>query len=275
MENNLKIWRLHPQGVKIIPAEKTLNNTAHPQGVKFCHPFSAANSTGFWVFPPADIDVMWTGQSFKHNHVSHYSNTDATLVHSLVNHPDVEKFYPIEQGRNKYSWGSGEPNVMQIWTGCIFQTAPGWNLHIRSPINFPPQVCHVMEGTLETDWMHYDIWINVVFTEKYKWVNFRRDGWPPLAQIIPVKRKEEWSTSEEFIGRQTPEASQVLDFWVQYNHKKFCGDGKRPMDDTRTKDSTTYYKERQRILDRDTKLPKQEELKVIKKITPRFIKREK
>ena len=274
----LNVWRLHPNGVKITKAEKTLNETAHPAAIKFCQPYTNANQLGWWIFPPQDIDICWHGDRFEFKEISPYLPTDHQLVSSMVVDSDlvnVENFCPQGQGRSKYTWGAVEPNVVQIWTGCVFQTPPGWNLLLRSPINFSPRSCYVMEGILETDWMQYDIWINLVFTKEGEWIKLRRNEFPPLAQIIPTKR-EDWEIDRnEILKRDEKEANRVFEFWLQYNNKKFGNGGKQYLAENRTKDSTTYHKERKRILD-DNDMPKQELMQVKnvekKKITKKFIK---
>ena len=70
-EFNLKVWRVHPEGCRVQPAEKTLNGTANENGVKWCGPFSNVNRTGWWLFPPCDLDIRYAGDGkFWHEQVS-------------------------------------------------------------------------------------------------------------------------------------------------------------------------------------------------------------
>ena len=273
---NLKIWRCHPHGVRIIKAEKTLNNTANAAANKWCGPYNYANMAGWWIFPPSDIDILWHGENrFTHKELSPYQNEEVPLVQSLIrpsDQCDTEKWCPSHQGRSKFTWGAVEPGVIQIWTGCVFQTPPGWCLHIRSPINTVPQPYHVMEGVLETDWMQYDIWINLVVDKKDELIQLRRDQWPPLAQIVPIRREvydEEWETYDQVMHRESEEANKVFEYWCQYNMKKFGSGGKQALtpDMALTKDSTTYFRERKKYLN-----PKKIEKLTKKKINRRLVK---
>jgi hypothetical protein len=81
-----------------------------------------------------------------------------------------------------------EEAVVQIWTGCIFETPPAWGLPLRSAINCADDRFQVMEAMLETDWLQQDIWLNVAFHSPCERVELRRDSWPPLAQNVPVRR---------------------------------------------------------------------------------------
>ena len=58
-ELNLEVWRLHPNGIKIVPADPRLLGEAPPGALKWCGPFLYANKAGWWVYPPADIDVVY------------------------------------------------------------------------------------------------------------------------------------------------------------------------------------------------------------------------
>lgn len=246
---NLKIWRLHPKGIRLEKAEKTLKGTAHPAGVRFCAPFTIANSQGFWVYPPVDVDFNLTEKGFEVKELEPWVHTEHELTKSLVKDSDfvnVDDFCPIS-GRSKFTWGAVEPNVVQIWTGCIFQTEPGWCLHVRSPINFHTPHFQIMEGILETDWMFYDIWINLVVTKKNEWISLRKNQPFPFAQIIPVKRDsliDHSIVQDNIVNRQSPESNEIFSYWLQYNAKKFSNGGKQKLNEERTKDSTTFWKER-------------------------------
>lgn len=253
----LNVWRLHPHGCPIIPAEKTLKGSANQAGVRRCGPFTNANKAGWWMFPPVDIDIVWRGgKDFEWELLTPYADDDYQLIRFLVDdaaEARVHAWLP-EGGRTKFTWGLVEKGVVQIWTGCMFETPPGWGLHIRSPINFPPRACHVMEAVLETDWLQYDIWLNVIFDQRDQLVQLRREEWPPIAQIIPVRHESydaSWQMAEQLVNRNSPEASRVFDYFVEYNRKKFAGSGRDPASRTDPpvlKDSSTYYKERKRLL---------------------------
>jgi hypothetical protein len=253
-----KAWRLHPHGCRFVPAERTLNGTADKSAVRWCGPFTNANKAGWWVFPPIDIDIAWKGgREFEWEALSPYTNADELLIRFLVDESDdtdVDRWL-LPGGRSKFSWGFVDEGVVQIWSGCIFQTPPGWNLYLKSPVNFPPRACHVMEAVLESDWLQYDIWLNVQFDRPNEVVQLRRDEWPPLAQLIPVPRDTydaRWTLAEEMVNRNSPEANRVFEYYMDYNQKKFASGGKNLLStedpSLGLKDSSTYYKERKRLV---------------------------
>ena len=288
-EFKLNVWKCHPKAARIEKASKHLNGTANEAGVKMCRPYGSANQTGWWLWPPVDMDVVWRGDKFERNEIEPYTAVDRQLVEKLIKDSDqtnIDTWCPEATGRTKFTWGEVEPELVQIWSGLIFETPPGWCLLIRSPINCGVQPYHIMEGILETDWMQYDIWFNVVFDKKDEVVKFRKDQWPPLAQIIPIRRETvdaDWEIeTNEYINRDSPEADRVFSYWAQYNDKKFCHGGKQALskiDPSLTKDGTTFHKERRRILkeelepDPATICPHLAAMKQQPKIKTRFVKK--
>lgn len=282
---NLKIWRLNPKGIRLEKAEKTLHGNANEAGVKFCRPYSSCNALGWWVFSPVDLDIIWRGgKIFEHKLLEPWPNVEHDLVNSLTNEKDnvkVDDFCPAS-GRSHLTIGAVDDGIVQIWTGCIFKTPPGWCLQIRSPINCNPQPYYVMEGILETDWMQYDIWINLVFTEKDKLIQIRKNQWPPLAQLIPTRRESvdgDWQIgSDKNVNREEAEDNEVFEYWMQYNHKKYSCGGRQKLNEVKNKNATTFWLERQKNLDKETLEPKPKETKPIVKTKvsiPKKFKRKK
>ncbi len=277
-EFNLEVWRLHPKGIRLEKAEKTLHNTANQAGVKFCRPFSSANSQGWWIYPPVDFDVILKNGKFEYQLHDVWTNTEHELVKSLTTEKDkvdINNFCPPE-GRSKFTWGSVENNIVQIWTGCIFKTPPGWCLQVRSPINMPNSNYSIMEGIIESDWMQYDIWINISVLKENQLIQFRKDQFPPLAQLVPIRRETcdaPWEISSDLIvNRDNQEGENVFKFWLDYNHKKFEMGGNQYLSKDRKKDATTFHKERKKFVrGYESKRPKLPFVKKKKKIKFKFI----
>jgi hypothetical protein len=234
----LRVWRLHPRGVEIHPAEKSLRGDASSAAVRWCGPFAHASAYGFWVFPPVDLDVIWHGgRSFEHRFESLYTDDDASFVCRLQRPEDKYRYIP----RRKVDFGSPLESVISIWTGCIFQTPPEWGLMIRDPVNINTStIFRAQEAILETDWLPYDIWVNLLFLQQGKWARIRRsEGWPPIAQLLPVPRAaydQQWRLMSGPIERTTAEGRDLFNRWIDYNYKKWLETGQ--------KEPATYHRER-------------------------------
>lgn len=254
-EFNLNVWEVHSKACRMEKAEKTCKNTANRAATQWCGPYINANQSGFWVYSPIDMDFVMKEDGFQVLSCEDYDDEDFRTVSSLVRHEDDSDFQKWTfpgSGRTKTTFGLVEKNVIQIWTGLIFETPPGWCLHIRSPINFKKEDFHVVEAILETDWMQYDIWINLSVNEINKKISIRKNE--PIAHLVPTRRetfKGEWNIKREKINRDTPEAEKVFKYWLQYNKQKFESGGNQALSETLTKDSTTYFRERTRMLGKE------------------------
>jgi hypothetical protein len=265
-ELTLEVWRLHPNGIRIVPADPHLLGETPPGALKWCGPVLYANKAGWWVYPPADIDIVYKPVDDKGRYdpkfdsdpdtqalnrmpgyfdlkvISEYAHEEQAVIDEMVQ-PHHE--YPGNY-REKYHLGYVEMNVASIWTGCVFKTPPGWCLQIRSPINFNlDQPFRIQEGMLETDWMQYDIWMNLKFFRYNEWVSLRREQQYPIAQLVPVRREsydEKWKLKDcmfNCAGTDREQAAKVFDSWNGYNYKKWVRS-------QGLKDPATHNKERKK-----------------------------
>lgn len=262
----LEVWRLHPRGPRIVPADRQLLGEAPPAALRWCGPFTYANQLGWWVYPPLDIDLVYRRPDERGGPDRKYEeNPDCRALNML---PGYFEYRAADDGgrdeervigemlrphhryrhttRQHYAFGEVEANVVSLWTGCVFRTPPGWCLHIRGPINLDPgQPFRVQEGVLETDWMQYDIWMNLKFFKYDEWASLRRDQPYPVAQLVPVRRESydaEWSLRDEVLGGSVAsggEAAEIFDRWNDYNYRKWERNEGR-------KDPATYHKQRRR-----------------------------
>ncbi len=260
----LEVWRLHPNGIRIVPADKHLLGEAPRGAIKWCGPFTYANKAGWWVYPPLDIDIVYRPFDrevgcdpkfesdpdfhahkmmkgyFDYKVLTEYRHQEATVIKKMM-----KKRHAFRTTRRElYSFSNAEMNVANIWTGCIFKTPPNWCLQIRSPINIDfDQPFRIQEGILETDWMQYDIWMNLKFFRYNEWAYIRKNQHYPIAQLVPVRREsynETWELKDNVLdnaGSLRRESAKIFDAWNDYNSKKWEGGDKDP---------ATHHKERKK-----------------------------
>jgi hypothetical protein len=137
----LKIWRLHPKGVGVKPAEATLGGMAPSSARQHCGPYMHVNGAGFYLYSPIDIDLSYNPDRkipWDWNMPNkQYTDEEIDILRSMpIKHPQFELDMIKRRSKLFISGAADEPaHTAQIWTGCIFQTPPGWSLWIRGPIN--------------------------------------------------------------------------------------------------------------------------------------------
>jgi len=95
--------------------------------------------------------------------------------------PDVRGFAP------SFLAPSIQPGGLQVWTGCIAKTAPGWSLLVRGVANLPhSQSYQTLEGIIETDHWFGPLFDNVRILKTDIPIEFRSDV--PFLQVQPVRK---------------------------------------------------------------------------------------
>ena len=81
-----------------------------------------------------------------------------------------------------------EPGLIQLWTGLVARTAPGWSLLVRAPANVPRSGTYeLFEGIIETDHWFGPLITNMRLTKTDVPIDFRADF--PLLQVQPLPRQ--------------------------------------------------------------------------------------
>ena len=215
---------------------------------QYCGPYMHANAAGFYIYSPLDIDIALDPSKaqpwYWQIHGKEFSDDEVEVLRSMpLRHPNVSREMIRPRTKLFFSGPSNEPvNTAQIWTGCIFQTPPGWALWLRNPINRGYDCpFRIDEAIIETDWLQNDIWINLRFYRFGEVANIRRDG-TPLAHIVPIPREayESWEFQERMLDPADADAQDVFDRWVEYNWEKFYRHGPSG------RDSTVYHRQRKK-----------------------------
>jgi hypothetical protein len=177
-----------PGVVEPVPADPTLEGAPPFRAVSWCEPFRAASGYGWYSFPAFDCHVKWNGDSFslkpaggEWQPLQHFSVADACRVLGQEPPDDITVNLPVFAGLQEHG-------VLQIWTGLIARTAPGWHLLVRGVPNGPGSLTYeVLEGIIETDWWHGPLVSNLRFrkTDEPVRLHPRR----PLLAIQPVRRE--------------------------------------------------------------------------------------
>lgn len=168
-----------------------LSGTATLRAVRHCEPFTAASSFGWYVFAPIDFSLLWDGDVvyWKADLKDAWSELDSVLLPGFAQ--DYAAHAPsslVELGAPPFLGRGPEPGIVQMWTGLLVKTRPGWCSLVRPLANHPrdPRF-EFLDGLLETDW-----WLGPVVTP----LRLRKTDEPirfrssvPLYQIQPVPRE--------------------------------------------------------------------------------------
>ena len=163
----VEYYKMLPDGRAPKRADRTAAGYLPSRAMRYCDALTTATGFGHWLFPPADLRLLWDGQgvSWAHGESEDFAPLSETAT-GAVQYPGFEAQFDDAAPENlvgysiPYLTAGLEPGSVQMWTGLLARTKPGWSLSVRQPVNLPPpNGMTFWEGIIETDQ-----WFGPVFT---------------------------------------------------------------------------------------------------------------
>lgn len=163
----VEFFQLLPGGRPPKRADRTAAGFIPSRAMRYCDALTTASGFGYWLFPPADLRLLWTdaGISWAHGNSDAFHPLSDTAS-GAIQFPGFEQQFDAAAPANlagcsiPYLTAGLEPGSVQMWTGLLARTRPGWSLSLRQPVNLPPPPgVTFWEGIIETDQ-----WFGPVFT---------------------------------------------------------------------------------------------------------------
>ena len=231
------ICYLHPGWDPLVrPAEATrpwMDATAEKFAYR-CLPLNIANSHGWEVLSPCDVEAYWTGRP----------GTEAVIVRNA----------PGTAAHNKAVSLFGQGTIT-FHIQALFRTPPGWDLMITGSPNRPKEGVMPLSGVVETDWSPYTFTMNWKFTRRNHWVRFRQGE--PICFIYPVVRGaleqmnpivvdlednpalhqefKAWSRSRDQFQAEVGRATRPSERWQKRYYRGVSMSDERPVPDHRSR----------------------------------------
>ena len=173
-------------------AERAAAGLLPARAMRYCDALTTATGYGYWIFPPMDIRLLWDGEQVFWSYGPDetwlpLSGTDSSAVQFPYQAAAFDDMAPefLRGYSPPFLTALPEGGSVQMWTGLLAKTRPGWSLAVRPPVNLPA-IPGVMgwEGIVETD-----IWFGPLFTN----FRFNRTGMTvhirsqvPIIQVQPI-----------------------------------------------------------------------------------------
>jgi hypothetical protein len=173
-------------------ADKSVGGVIPARALRYCEALTSASAFGWYIFLPISFKIVWDGHDMLWTHDA--ADEWMPLTRDAVQYPGFrEKFDeaapPDAKGFSPpFLTPSIQPGGLQIWTGCIAKTAPGWNLLVRGVANLSHSLAYQMlEGLIETDNWFGPLFDNVRILKTDTPIEFRNDV--PFLQVQPVRKE--------------------------------------------------------------------------------------
>jgi hypothetical protein len=173
-------------------ADRSAAGILPTRAYRYCEPATTASGFGYYIFPALDFSVRFDGYDV------------------LWTYPGAGDWLPIPKAGSAQFPGFADyfaslapsecaeyappllgvleiPGFMQIWSGLIARTAPGWSLLVRSPVNFGrPGGYEPFEGIVESDRWFGPLFTNIRLIKTDTPIEFRQEH--PMLQVQPIPR---------------------------------------------------------------------------------------
>jgi hypothetical protein len=174
------------------------------RAAKLCAPMTTASALGWYVYPPADFALRWDGGETQWSLLAENEPVGwrslaggydgvlpngreafADLPESRTGDLDVfDKFGGSPPFINADPRG---PDRLEISTGLLARTAPGWLLLVREPPNWPRmEGVQVYEGLIECEWYRSYVPTIIRLTTQNRIVRFHRSVPFIGVQVVPT-----------------------------------------------------------------------------------------
>jgi Family of unknown function (DUF6065) len=187
----VEFFQMVPNGTPPRRADKSVGGVIPARALRYCEAITSASGFGWYVFLPIAFSVVWDGHDMLWTH----EGTDEwlPLTPHAAQYPGFSEVFDqaapaeVRGFAPTFLAPSIQPGGLQIWTGCMAKTAPGWSLLVRGVANLPQSLSYqAMEGIIETDNWFGPLFDNVRILKTDVPIAFRSDI--PFLQVQPVRK---------------------------------------------------------------------------------------
>jgi hypothetical protein len=203
-EATVRLIRVHEPALGPMRADKAVLGLMPTLAYRHCEPMRTASSFGWYVFPPEDIALKWNGSdTFYRNEEGEWQ----PLVNAWLpgSHEAWDAHAPQSLHGLVPSFLTRQPlpGLVQIWSGLLCATRPGWSVLVRPVVNQRPSFLYsYFEGLVEADrFQPFPLFMNIQLIATDTVIEIPK--MVPLFQIQPLRREtygDEAHRMEEVVG---------------------------------------------------------------------------
>lgn len=171
-------------------ADRAAGGTLPTRAFRYCEAATTAAALGWYVFPPIGLQLYWTGTETYWT----YAGAPTWYPLGVAQFPGFRERFDqaapeaVKSYSPTFLGALPEPGIVQVWSGLVARTRPGWSLVARGPANLPRAVGYdVFEGVVEADEWFGPLFINIRLTRTDCAIEL--DPNLPLFQVQPIQRE--------------------------------------------------------------------------------------
>ena len=185
-----RFYRLIPDAPVPRRADRSADGMLPTRGYRYCEAAASASAFGWYIYPPLPFSLVWDGVEIAWT----YGGAEDWYPLRGAQAPGFRQYFEkvapdsVKPLAPPFLAVVREPGVVQVWSGYLARTAPGWALLSRGPANIPrTQGYEHYEGILETESWFGPLFTNIRLTRTNSPVEFHVRY--PLLQVQPLRRE--------------------------------------------------------------------------------------
>jgi hypothetical protein len=180
--------RMVPGAIPPMRADKAALGYMPTSAYQYCEAMRVASSHGWYLFPPADIQLRFNGADVFHAVDGEWEPLSFAYLPGFAELWDKHCEPGFEGMAPPFLRALPARGAVQVWSGWLISTAPGWNALVRPIANVTrSHLFHCYEGVVETDeFQPSPLFINLQLVASDVTITFPRND--PLFHFQPVQR---------------------------------------------------------------------------------------
>lgn len=185
-----RFYRIIPDAPDVQRADRSAGGTLPTNGFRYCEPLASASGFGWHIYPPINFTLIWSGDEVA---VAFGRSKRFTSLRGMQ-YPGFRKIFAKIAPIAMKDWPPPfltqglMPGSVQIWSGYIARTAPGWALLTQGVVNKPKtQPVENAQGIIESSKWFGPLFTNVQITRTNSPIQFHKRY--PMFQVQPIRQE--------------------------------------------------------------------------------------
>ena len=145
-------YRVYPEALPVMRADRTALGTLPAAALQHCEAICTASAFGWYVFPAHDLSIWFDGTDIF------IEIADEWVRLASLQLPGSEQWWnpyvgdELQNSPPPFVTALGMPGYMQVWSGSLIESRPGWSTLVRPLANVTRNAqISCFEGLVETD----------------------------------------------------------------------------------------------------------------------------
>lgn len=148
----IRFHRIYPAAVSPMRADKSALGLMPMVAYRHCEPMRTASSFGWYAFPAEEVRLRWNGADVFVKDEGVWLPLERSELPGFARYWNEHAPTGLVDLSPPFLTRLQLPGLVQVWTGLLCSTAPGWSVLVRPPSNMRGSFLYSgYEGIVETD----------------------------------------------------------------------------------------------------------------------------